>query len=194
MENEDLMQVFLDHVDSQEDEIAEEKATLEVLKAEADVLVQLEDIIADLEEELSSVKDRHRYISQTTVPNIMNELGIKTFTLDDGTSLKVEDFLTGSLPKNEEAFNVAIKWLEDHDLSHILKTDVNLKFDKGEEEKAQLVVDLLKENGYDADKKFSAHHMTLCSAIKEYDKTTGEQAPYELLGLNKGKKTKVKKA
>lgn len=172
---------------------AEEESTLESLKEAAELLVQLEEIIEDLEEELKSVTSRYKLISEVEIPNIMGELGMKTFTLEDGTSLKIADFMMGSLPKEEAPFEQAVKWLTDNDLGSILKTDVNLKFNRGEEEEAQKAVDILEEEGFTVNKKFSAHPQTLYSAIREYDKKAESPAPYELLGLIKGKKTKVKK-
>jgi hypothetical protein len=172
---------------------SQDEATLENLVKYAEEMAELKRTIESIEGTLSELSKQHNYISQEIIPNMLDELGMKTFELKDGSKITVKDFMSGSLPKEEHAFNRAIDWLIDHDLESILKTDVNMKFGKGEENLAKNALELLKENGYEPSSKYGVHPQTLYSAIKEILKA-GEVVPFEMLGLYAGKKADIKLA
>lgn len=179
---------IFEQVDTKRDE-----ASLENLVKNAEEMQTLKESIEELEETLSQLNKHYNFIAQNVIPEMLEELGLKTFELKDGSKITVKDFISGSLPKEEHAFNQAVEWLIDNDLESILKTDVSLKFGKGEENWAKNALELLRENGYEPNSKYSAHPQTLYSAIRELMKE-GEVIPFEMLGLYAGKKADIKLA
>lgn len=169
----------------------QDEATLENLVKKAEQLAEINEVIAEMEESVSNLKKHANHISQKELPEMMEELGMKTFELKDGSKLGIKDFINGSLPKDPMAFEDAIEWLVDHDLESIIKTDVSLKFGKGEENFAKNAVEMLKENGYEPEEKYGVHPMTLASSIKELYES-GVDIPFEKLGLYKGRKAEIK--
>lgn len=169
----------------------EDEASLENLVKHAEEMAELKGTIDSLQGTVDELTKQYNYISQELIPNMLDELGLKTFELKDGSKITVKDFMSGSLPKDEQRFAEAIEWLIDHDLEGILKTEVSMKFGKGESNFANNAVELLKENGYEVDSKYGAHPQTLYSAIRELIKE-GEVIPFEKLGLYAGKKAEIK--
>lgn len=171
----------------------QDEASLENLVKNAEEMQTLKESIEELEETLEQLNKHYNFIAQNVIPEMLEELGLKTFELKDGSKITVKDFMSGSLPKEEHAFNQAVQWLIDNDLESILKTDVSLKFGKGEENYAKNALELLKENGYEPSQKYGVHPQTLYSSIRELMKE-GEVIPFEMLGLYAGRKADIKLA
>lgn len=169
----------------------QDKATLENLIKNAEEMQDLKENIEALEGTLSELNKQYNYIAQEVIPNMLDELGMKTFELKDGSKITVKDFISGSLPKDPERFDQAIDWLKDNDLESILKTNVSLTFGKGESNMAINAVELLKEQGYEPESKYGAHPQTLYAAIRELQKDD-IVVPFEMLGLYAGKKADIK--
>lgn len=166
-------------------------ASIENLVKNAEEMAELKENIESLEETLSGLNKHYNYIAQEVIPNMLDELGMKTFELKDGSKITVKDFMSGSLPKEEERFDQAINWLKENELESILKTDVSLKFGKGEDNFAKNALALLEQNGYAPETKYGAHPQTLYAAIRELQKN-GVVIPFEMLGLYAGKKADIK--
>lgn len=169
----------------------EADASLENLVKHAEEMAELKQTIDSIQGTIDELTKQYNYISQEIIPNMLDELGLKTFELKDGSKITVKDFLSGSLPKEEDKFNQAIDWLKDHELESILKTEVTLKFGKGEDNFAKNAIALLKENDYDPSSKYGVHPQTLYSSIRELQKD-GIVIPFEMLGLYAGKKADIK--
>lgn len=169
----------------------EDEATLANLMTHAETMRELKAQIDDVQATLDSLNKHYNYIAQEIIPNMLDELGLKKFELKDGSQITVKDFMSGSLPKEENQFNTAIQWLKDNDLENILKTDVTIKFGKGEENRSQNAIGMLEENGYEPDVKYGVHPQTLYASIRELTKE-GVVIPYEMLGLYAGKKADIK--
>jgi len=169
----------------------EAEASLENLVKNAEEMAELKGTIESIEGTLSELTKQYNYISQEVIPNMLDELGLKTFELKDGSKITVKDFMSGSLPKDEEKFAQAIDWLKDNDLEGILKTDVSMKFGKGEDNFAKNAIELLKENGYEPDSKYGVHPQTLYSSLRELIKND-VSVPFEMLGIYAGKKADIK--
>jgi hypothetical protein len=168
-----------------------EDASIENLVKHATEMSELKETIESIEGTLSELQKQYNYIAQEVIPEMLDELGLKTFELKDGSKITVKDFISGSLPKDEQRFAQAVEWLKDNDLEAILKTNVSLTFGKGEANMATNAIELLKEQGYEPDSKYSAHPQTLYSAIRELMKE-GHVIPFEMLGLYAGKKADIK--
>lgn len=147
------------------DDVKPQVATLERLRELADDATLLDSEIAELTVKLTEKQEELVKITRKTIPDIMEELQMKSFKLQDGSELLVEDKVQASIPVANKA--AAYKWLTDHGFDGIIKTNVSCQFSKGELEEAQKVVELLKKNDISATLDQSIHSSTLLSFIKE---------------------------
>jgi len=161
------------------------------LIAAAEEAVSNEQIIAELEESLSEAKRRLNAIKTQALPDLMAEAGVSNITLDSGWSLKVEDFLAGSLPKDEVERDDAIEWLELNGAESLIKTELSINFKKSEHNMALDLAGRLENEGYDVSSKMGVHPQTLLAHIRERMKA-GDPVPLEKLGLFAGRTTKIK--
>lgn len=181
----------MDFSDFEDDGEHADKGTLQSLIESAEQMAAIKEQIEELEQTVSELTKHYNFLAQQEIPNTMEELGLKTFELKDGSKISIKDFISGSLPKDEEGFEWSVNWLKDNDLESILKTDVTLKFNKGEENFAKNAIGLLRDNGYEPNEKFGVHPQTLYSALRELQKHEVD-IPFERLGLYAGKKADIK--
>lgn len=138
---------------------------LKDLVAAAKYQQELENDIEFAEKKLKEKKELHRKQSQEIVPNMMAELEINSFELDNGYKVSIKDSYFASIP--EANLYTCFEWLRRNNLDGIIKTAVAANFGKGEDQEAQKVLDLLTEAGVVADVKSTIHPQTLKSFIKE---------------------------
>ena len=151
---------------------------------------RLENEIFGLEADLKSLKELQRKQSQEIVPNMMAELEIESFTLDNGYKVSIKDTYFASIP--EANLYACFEWLRQSGLDGIIKTVVAANFGKGEDQEAQKVLDLLTEAGVVADVKSTIHPQTLKSFVKERI-TKGLEFDLELFGASVVKTTVISK-
>jgi len=166
-------------------------------------MIQLKDLIAaaklqqDIELQISlyesmlkDYKERHRRQSQEIVPNMMAELEINSFELDNGYKVSIKDSYFASIP--EANLYACFEWLRGNGLDGIIKTVVAANFGKGEDQEAQKVLDMLTEAGVVADVKSTIHPQTLKAFVKERI-TKGLDFDLELFGASVVKTTVISK-
>ena len=150
----------------------------------------LEDYIAEYEGLLKNYKERHRKQSQEIVPNMMAELEINSFELDNGYKVSIKETYFASIP--EANMYACFEWLRQNNLNGIIKTVVAANFGKGEDQEAQKVLDTLTEMGVVADVKSAIHPQTLKSFVKERI-TKGLEFDLDLFGASVVKTTVISK-
>lgn len=121
-------------------------------------LANLGNFMAEKEEELKRIK-------RSSIPFIMQSIGLADFSLSDGSKIEVQKKLTASIKADDkpEAFN----WLEGHGYGGIIKTEVVAPMGKGSVEEAKKVAEQMRALGVDASVDRSVHHKTLESFVKE---------------------------
>jgi hypothetical protein len=150
----------------------------------------MEQTIEELEKSLKIEKEKQRKQSQEIVPNMMAEMGIESFTLDNGYKVSIKDAYFASIP--EANLYVCFEWLRQSGLDGIIKTVVAANFGKGEDQEAQKVLDMLTEAGVVADVKSTIHPQTLKAFVKERI-TKGLEFDLELFGASVVKTTVISK-
>lgn len=150
----------------------------------------LEKHIALLEGDLKVTKEAQRKQSQEIVPNMMAELEINSFELDNGYKVSIKDSYIASIP--EANIYACFEWLRQNSLDGIIKTVVAANFGKGEDQQAQKVLDLLTEAGVVADSKSTIHPQTLLAFIRERVKK-GLPIDLDLFGASVVKTTVISK-
>jgi hypothetical protein len=163
---------------------------LSEIKEAASKLVGLQAIRDGLEEQIKSVGAQITELAQTKLPDMMAQAGLSSITLDGGAKIVVEDFCSGSLPRDPEKRAAAVQWLVDNGAEGIVKANVTVEFGKAEFSVAQATQAMLKDQGLEAQLVENVHPQTLAAFGRERMRN-GEPLP-DVLGLFVGKKAKVK--
>lgn len=169
---------------------AQAAPNLAEIKAVASKLVGLQAIKDGLEEQLKNISNELHTIKHDTLPSMMASAGLASIKLDDGATIKVDDFCSGSLPKDPEKRQKALDWLVENDGEGIIKANVTLSFGKAELNNAKAVADRLKEDGYEPELVESVHPQTYAAFGRELIRE-GKTVP-DFLGLFVGRVAKVK--
>ena len=93
--------------------------------------------ILAVESKLKELKAQEKYISEFTIPEIMNKQNLKTVKLKDGSELSVGKrfFASAKADKKTEA----IQWLRDNGLGDIVDNNITVTFGQGEDNKLSLI-------------------------------------------------------
>lgn len=150
-----------------------------------------EETIVALEDDLRKVKAKHREMSTEQIPELMSELGIEEFTLEDGRKVKVEDTVSGSLPKDRHKRAEALEWLRKHGGDGMIKDSFAISFGKDQDQEAEGFAESLHSMNVPFERKEDVHPMTLKAYAREM-MGQGEIVDFETLGLWHGKITKVR--
>ena len=130
-------------------------------------LKKIEDEIAMLEEQLKDKKLDADHISSKVIPELLAEQGLSEIKLADGSKVSVKQEFRATLPKDEVRRDAAYQWLRDQGLGDIIKNNVSVTFGKGEDDKAQSLIDLAAENGFEPQQKSDVAWATLTALFKE---------------------------
>lgn len=141
--------------------------TIQDLVAAATKQLGCELAVDQYESMLKQKKEELRIQSQEVVPNMMMELGLEKITLPGGYEISIQDQIQATMPKDFDKCERAFTWLRERDLDAIIKTQLSVPFSKGEDDKAQEIIDLLAEHGIVPNVQSTIHHMTLKSFIRE---------------------------
>jgi hypothetical protein len=165
-------------------------------------LTDLDKKATDLENQL---KETNKKIEETKkeLCDLLASEGIgsgSTVKLSNGRVLKVKDFFSASIPTQnqidsqkdlQKQFEMQIKrqeglkWLEENNLADIIKNEVIVAFDKGENEKAKQLLENLQKEGLYAINEINVNPMTLKAVLKkEFEK--GLNIPEDVFSVYTG--------
>lgn len=174
------------------------ETSLNMVRSIAEQMVALE---AEIEADSAAIavkNDKLNEIKQKTLPDMMNEIGLGSVKLIDGTIIEVvEQVGCGISPDNKEA---AHKWLRDHGFGDLIKNQVTVSFGKGEDKDAELLVHNIRVMADNDSLHFgelvqqeSVHSSTLKSFVKEQLKQ-GTPIPVDTFKIFVGQVAKMKAA
>lgn len=163
---------------------------LAALLTNAQELIDVEEQISGLENLLKALNSRSNELKTKTIPDKMAEIGLNEFSTPAGHKLKVEDFISGSLPKDVEKRSAAIKKIEEWGGDGIISNDINISFMKSEHNEALSLAAELREKGFDCEVKSSVHPQTYLAFLRER-LAGGELVDPDVMGIFIGRKTKV---
>jgi len=153
--------------------------------------IAMQEHIEQMEGDLSEAKKTLQYARAKLLPDLMAEMQVDSLT-HAGYEVKVSEFVSGSLPKDQELREKALEWLESHDGGELIKTDLSLSFGKSQHNEALSLVAELKDDGYTVGVTSGVHPQTL----QKYGRDRihdGEEIDTELLGLFVGQIAKIKR-
>ena len=158
------------------------------LRGYAEAQANLELLKASLERLTEEINNEYKHLTETVIPELMDELGIPSISISDTTSVEVGQKITASMSKaNAEA---GCAWLEEHGHGSLVKHQVSLSFGVKQREEAEKAVKALKELNLTPDVTKSVHHSTLSAWARE-QLQNGEEIPMELFGIYQRTQSKI---
>jgi hypothetical protein len=92
---------------------------------------------------------------------------LSSIKLSDGSSVTVKREYRCTLPKEDDRRELAYNWLRDQNLGDIIKNNVSVTFGRGEDNKAQQLLDLAASNGFNPQQKSDVAWNTLTALFQE---------------------------
>jgi len=137
------------------------------LADECQKLKDTEDMIKSAEKHLQDLKAKADDIGSRVIPELLAEQGLTSLKLADGSSVSVKKEYRCTLPKDESRREQCYKWLRDNQLGDIIKNNVSVTFGRGEDDKAQQLLDLAVANGFEPSQKSDVSWNTLTALFRE---------------------------
>jgi len=147
--------------------------------------------VADLERQFKESKKELLRLTDEELPASMAEMGLASFTLDDGSTIDVKPTYGASIlvANREKAYD----WLRDHGYDDIIKNNVAVSFGRGEDDMAGVFKALAEKEGYSAQQDTSIHSQTLRAFVRERIEA-GDEFPMDLFGAYVGQRAVIKGA
>ena len=148
----------------------------------------------EIEEIESVVKERKEQLSkllEDTIPAALSELGMKSFKMEDGSSIEVKPFYSATIKDANRA--AAYEWLREHNFDDIIKNTVSVRFGRGEDELCDGLLNLLREKNYPVEQAQKIEPQTLKAFVREQIER-GSELPMEMFGVYVGSKATIKSA
>ena len=142
-----------------------EKADVDTLASYCRELQTYEEEIAELEEQIKKKREKADKISSEIIPNMLAEQGISSLKLADGSSIDVRKSYNCTIKKDE--MESAYNWLRENQLGDIIKNEVSVQFGKGEDNKAEQLLNLAAQEGYEPSQRSKVEPMTLKALYRE---------------------------
>ena len=165
-----------------------EKTDISSLAGYCKELKAYEDEIADLEEKIKYKKEKADKISSEIIPNMLAEQGISSLKLADGSSVDVSKSYNCTIKKDE--MESAYTWLRENQLGDIIKNEVSVQFGRGEDNKAEQLLNLAAQEGYEPSQKSKVEPMTLKALYRERVEA-GLDMPSQFFNIFIKDKTKI---
>ena len=150
----------------------------------------LDQTILEKEAELSNLKQDRKTLTEDVIPTLMAEHNLKLIQLDDDTKIQINDFVDARIKDPSVAFD----WLRETNNDSIIKNQITIALDRGDDGIAEEITNKLKEEfGVDADRKIAIHHATLKSFCRDAldNPELAESLPRAAFGIYEGKRAKI---
>jgi hypothetical protein len=163
-----------------------------------------------LEEAAAAAKRAYEQLRRKTLPDAMMALSLSEFTTDDGLRVVLEDFVAGTLPKEDSGKRAqAIAHLNEIGGADLLSRTITLRYPRSGSNEAVVVAEaiksgrvfvldddgtpMLKVSPPDVTMNEQVHPQTLCAFVRQLLRE-GRECDPEKLGLFVGHVVSVKKA
>lgn len=161
-------------------------------------LQKIDEEILSAEEKISELTKRRQGITRHDLPSVLDEVGMKEFTLSNGYTISVGDVISASLPKDPHDREFVFSWLREHNHDSIIKRTFKVPFEKGEDSKAEeLKAFIEQEIGIQVEDKADIHAATYKAFIKELKKKESDpentvHPPFERMGVFEAREASIK--
>jgi len=173
----------------------------------AQKMYDLENEITNLEEQLKSKKQDLRMLAEQDLPDLMQELNLKDFTLKNGAKVEVKEVISGSVPSQgaidrakEEDKRVELQmlqqqcfdWLRANGGGDLIKSNVEVQFGKDEDEACNQFTQKLRDEKLYYKRAVGVHPATLNKYIQER-LGDGKDVPLEMFRVYTGRKANIRR-
>ena len=158
------MDLKLDDLEQDQKELIE-KSDIQTLANFCLELQAYENEIAEMEQKIKDRKEKADKISSEIIPNLLAEQGLASLKLADGSAVDVKKTYSCTIKK--DSLDAAYTWLRDQGLGDIIKNEVSAVFGKGEDTRANNLLDLAVQEGYEPSQKQKVEPMTLKALYRE---------------------------
>ncbi len=136
------------------------------------------------EEQLQKLKQAEEQLLNRDIPELLAKMRLDECTTASGIQVKVKREIKASLPGHErvEARMSALRWLVDHGHGGVIKNQVSVALDRGEDSRADDLVVKLRAEGFDVEAKKDVHAQTLGALVREL-MADGKVVPTNIFNL-----------
>jgi|TARA_R110000868_G_scaffold2800_2_gene19330 hypothetical protein len=145
--------------------------------------------IAELDRQLKEKKKSLLKLTDEDLPSVLAEMGISSFSLDDGSTVDVKNTYGASILVDNRP--KAYDWLRENGYDDIIKNTVSSSFGRGEDDRANAFTAFAQKEGYFVNQKTEIHPQTLRAFIKERCEA-GDDFPMDLFGAYIGQRAVIK--
>lgn len=169
-----------------------DESALPKITKKATEAVELSRLISEQEESIKDLKARLLQVTRFDLPELMSNANVSKLSLEDGTDISIQDFISATIPKDEIGKRKVFDWLADNEGSSIIKSEVKIPFGKSEHNMALNLKAELEEKGLGAEIEEKVHHQTFLAFLRER-MSEGQSMPDEKdVNLYIGKVAKIK--
>tara|TARA_Y100000401_G_C8243119_1_gene184113 strand:+ start:140 stop:721 length:582 start_codon:yes stop_codon:yes gene_type:complete len=147
--------------------------------------------IADLESQLKDLKKEHLKLTDEDLPQMLAEIGMSEFKLDDGSAVTIKQTYGASIRVDNR--EKAYEWLRQKGHDDIIKNTISCRFGRGEDDQASAFHAFASKEGFPTEQKTEIHSGTLRSWVRERVEK-GEEFPMELFGAWVGQRAEIKRS
>ena len=160
-----------------------------------------EKAIEDLKSALATLNEQQRQLSEVSIPEKMNELGLKEFVTNNGDKVSTRSFYTAYLPTKkscEKSKELAMRraagitWLENNNAGTLIKNTLTIPFDRSDYSKSLGLKEELEGKGYIVSMDETVNARSLQSHINAL-KESGQNVNDELFKVYYKTETIIKK-
>lgn len=160
---------------------------LGMLATLAEEQLKLEKLVSELEASLTATKKQLRVVSEGKIPELMREVGLRSFELTTGQKVSVKPYTTGSI-KDPASYD----WFEAHGLADIVKMNLTVSTRRSDKAKMQELIDIAATLNVEIAMKEAVHFQTLGAVLRDLMANGKELPPAELVEIYVGNKTTIK--
>jgi len=145
--------------------------------------------VETIQKSLKEAEEESRRLSEEVIPTLMQQAGVSSIKLDNGTSVEVSPYYYAKISEDRKA--EAFQWLRENNHGDLIKNNVSVSFGKGEDSNAVNLKSELEAKGLVVDQKQDVHWQTLRGFVKEQIEKN-KTLPSETFGLYIANRTKIK--
>tara|TARA_R110002050_G_scaffold796_1_gene5636 strand:+ start:1932 stop:2492 length:561 start_codon:yes stop_codon:yes gene_type:complete len=159
-----MSNLTLDDLEDDQQQLIE-KTDIQTLASYCQELQGYQEDIERLEAEVKKYKEKADKISSEIIPNLLAEQGLSSLKLADGSGVEVRK--TYSCTAKKDSVESAFEWLRENGLGDLIKNEVAVQFGKGEDTRANDLLDLAEQEGYEPTQRQKVEPMTLKALFRE---------------------------
>ena len=152
---------------------------------------EAEAAVGAAERALKIAKERLANVAEKSLPELMNDLKLETFQLQDGTVIGIKEYVRANIPKAQR--DDAFAWLRATGNGKMIKRELGVQLAAGQDEIADTVAKAIDKLGLELDitDKQEVHNQTLVAFVKRRLEA-GEEIPLGKIDVFRQRKSTIK--